>query len=237
VIGGGLWGLCAAFKLFPALWVLGLFHRRYRRAGFSALFVATTVTLLGVVLVGLEDAAKFLTVVLPQSAIWRESEANFALVTVASRLGAAALGWVMAATLALATTLFLLRGPGSVDRILVVGVATSLLIAPLSWSYGFLFAAPCLVVLSGHLALSSWRDRLLVVGLTVTLFAWPSLLGSWGPGWLTADRAPSLALRFVPTGALLALAVVGAVRIDPSNGRRSSDSRASSRGAPRSTPV
>jgi alpha-1,2-mannosyltransferase len=218
--GGALWGLCAAIKLFPALWILGLLHRRYRPAAYAALVVGVVVTGLGVGIAGFDELAPFLTDALPQSARWRLGSGNFSLVSLGAWLGLLPLGWILAAATALSVGMELFRRPGSPDRILVIGVSASLLISPLSWSYYFPFAAPCLVVLAGHLDLSRVADRLRIYALAVFLFAWPSLLGGWSEGWLDwAPYAVEVTLTFVPTAALVALMVLGLLHVDPPSSR------------------
>lgn len=213
--GGGLWGLCAALKLFPALWILGLLHRRYRSAAWSALVVGLSATALGVLVIGPAQLGVFLTHVLPQSARWRVGYGNFSLLALGGWAGHPALGWLLAALTALVIVPALIRRPRSPDGIWVTAVAASLLMSPLTWGYYFVFAAPSLAVLAAHLNLSRARVRSLFYALVASLLVWPSLLGGWSEGWL--QRAPELlqiGLTFVPTAGLVALLAVGLWHLD-----------------------
>jgi hypothetical protein len=172
-------------------------------------------TALGALVVGPDELATFVTEVLPQSSRWRVGLGNLSLLSLAAWLGLPALGWALVVGTALATVPGLVRRPGSPDRVFVVLVAASLLMSPLGWSYYFLFAAPCVVVLAGHLALTHARERITLYALILPLFAWPSLLGAWSEGWLRWAPFPlQVALTFVPTGALAALVWMGMARVD-----------------------
>ena len=214
-VGGGLWGFCAAVKLFPALWILGLFHRRYRTAAWSALVVGTVTTALGAVLIGPSELGTFFTQVLPQSGRWRMGYGNFSLLSVGAWLGHPGLGWLLVAVTAVVTIAALVGRPGSPDRIWVSAVAASLLLSPLTWSYYFVFAAPCLAILAGHLDLSRGRARALLYALVVALLLWPSLLGGWSEGWLRWAPDPlEVGLTFVPTVGLIAMLAIGLLGMD-----------------------
>jgi hypothetical protein len=221
--GGVLWGLCAAFKLFPALWILPLFQQPLRRAAWSALGAGAIAMLVGSVVVGAEEVEAFVTTVLPQADTWRHSPGNFSLMAATAKAGVPFLGWALALATGVITVTLLIRKRSGADHIWPATSAAALLISPLSWSYYFVLLGPCLLILATDSGWSRTLYRVILYFLIVSLLYWPYLLGSTGGPLPTEGMLPAL-LAYLPTMGLLVMLFVALAR--PQSGRQSLSLRA-----------
>ena len=213
-LGSVLWGIAAALKLFPAVYLLPLLSVRHKRVGFKGFLVAVLVTVLGATVVGWDQTFVYITEVIPNSRSFYRSFGNYSLLAAGTNLGSPLFGWTIEILGGSLIALLMLKKPGGIDRIWITGTASSLLLSPLSWSYYFILVPPVLIVLSRYLTWNRIQDRLLMYTLVLSLLLWPSLLGGWGKEWFQAMPAGvSLFLRFIPTYGLVCLCWIGFRRV------------------------
>lgn len=222
-LGAACWGLAAALKLFPALWLLTLFHLRDRRVALVGLASAAAFTMLGAAAVGWDDTMSFIGGALPQASAWNSDPANISVRSLGAGLLGEAFGIVLSAAVAIGLLWAIFRGDRSVDRLWCLGLCGSLLLSPLSWSYYMVLAIPVAALVFARMDLAGAAAQSRFAIWVTALFFWPPLLGKWMPG---ADLAASLGwpwilVRHVPTFALLALAWDGHRRLgEPAAGAR-----------------
>jgi hypothetical protein len=141
--------------------------------------VAGVCTLLGAAVTGVDACRSFVNDVLPQSARWMGEVASVGLVAVGHDLAGPVGGRAAMAAGAAWVVWMLLRRVRTADQAWGLGLAGSLLISPLSWSYYLMLAVPVLALVAGRL---DWRRpgaRLLVLSVCVLLYYWPSLSAYW----------------------------------------------------------
>jgi len=214
-LGFVLWGIAAALKLFPAVYLFPFISAQYKRMGLKGFLVALLVTVLGAAVVGWNQTFVYITEVIPTSRNFYPSFGNNSLVAAGTALASPLLGWILEILGGSLVAILMLKKPGGIDRIWVTGTAGSLLLSPLSWSYYFILVPPVLIVLSRHLAWNRIQDRLLMYTLVLSLLLWPSLLGGWAKEWFLAmPTGIALFLRFVPTYGLVCLCWIGFRRVE-----------------------
>jgi len=214
-LGSVFWGIAAALKLFPAVYLLPLLSAKYKRVGLRGFFVAILVTVLGAAVIGWDQTFIYITKVIPNSRSFYRSFGNYSLLAAGANLGSPLFGWTIEILGGSLIALLMLKKPGGIDRIWITGTASSLLLSPLSWSYYFILVPPVLIVLSRYLTWNRIQDRLLMYALVSSLLYWPSLLGGWAKEWFQAMPAGvSLFLRFIPTYGLVCLCWIGFRRVD-----------------------
>jgi hypothetical protein len=191
---GVWWGTAAALKLFPAMWLVGLARARPRALAWGVV-TATTATLTGVGLVGLDSVEFFIEEVIPQSGRWYGAVGNYSFLSVGTALGGPWLGWGLAAAGALWLIPIYVRKAHGADLVWVAGTAAALLLSPLSWLNYLVLTLPGLVILARHLELGQPRERWMLAGLTLGLAWWPETvrLGALVPTVL-ASSLPTVAL-------------------------------------------
>jgi hypothetical protein len=215
VLGSVMWGIAAALKLFPALYLVPLLGVHHKRVGFKGFLVAVLVTVLGATIVGWDQTYAYISEVIPASRNFYTSFGNNSLVAAGTTLASPLLGWIFEVLGGTLIAILMLTKPGDIDKIWITGTAGSLLLSPLSWSYYFILIPPVLIVLSSHLAWNRIQDRLLMYALVLSLLFWPSLLGGWTNEWFLAmPTGIAVFLRFVPTYGLVCLCWIGFKRVE-----------------------
>jgi hypothetical protein len=214
-LGSVFWGIAAALKLFPAVYLLPLVSAKHKRVGLGGFFVAVLVTVLGAAVVGWDQTFIYITEVIPNSRSFYPSFGNYSLLAAGTTLGSPLFGWTIEVLGGSLVVLLMLKKPGGIDRIWMTGTASSLLLSPLSWSYYFILIPPALIVLSRYLTWNHIQDRLLMYALVLSLLYWPSLLGGWAKEcFLAVPAGVSSFLRFIPTYGLVCLCWIGFRRVD-----------------------
>jgi len=198
--GGIWWGLAAALKLFPVVWLAGLAAARRRRAVIVALAAAVGLGAVGVIVVGWSESVRYVIEVVPRSRQWYGALGNYSLLSFGTALVGSWLGWLLALAAAAGLGSWFIRRPGGPDRIWAAGTALALLLSPLAWHNYMVLTFPCLVLVGSRLALDSLWRRVGFVGLVAGL-------GFWGP-IVMSSRVASVLVSFVPTYALVALFVL-----------------------------
>ncbi len=178
---GWWWGLAGALKLFPGMWLVGAAgDRKWSIVAWGAAS-AVIVSAAGVLVVGLDDAWRFLTEVIPRSSRWYGTVGNYSLLSVGAALGGPWLAWTFLALGAAAVLFLYMRRSRGPDRTWVAGTAGALLLSPLSWLNYLVLALPGLVILGDAMDLKRRRERLLLGFLVVTLAWWPPVIRLDGP--------------------------------------------------------
>lgn len=212
-LAGAYWGLAAALKLFPGLWVLMLLFSRYRRAGLWAIGTGCISSMFAIFVIGSSELNTFITKVLPQSLQFYNSQSNFSLVCLGTVFFNATVGWTLAVSVLLLIVVFLNRVTANADRLWIASASFSLLLSPLSWTCYFVLLPPTLILLTEYLRIERSLDRFLLGFLICSLLFWPSLLG----GWLSPSLKPffinSKIVAFIPTYGLLMLAGTALIRV------------------------
>lgn len=194
---GVWWGIAAALKLFPAMWLVGLARARSRALGWG-IVTATAATSIGVALVGLDGVGSFIREVIPQSGRWYGAVGNYSFLSIGTALGGPWLGWGLAAAGATWLVPTYLRKAQGSDQVWVAGTAAALLLSPLSWLNYLVVALPGLVILARHLDLGRPSERWMLAGLTLGLAWWPETVRLGG-------LVPTVLASSLPTAALLAM--------------------------------
>ena len=194
---GVWWGIAAALKLFPAMWLVGLAGARPRALAWG-IVSATAATSIGVALVGLDGLRSFIGEVIPQSGRWYGAVGNYSFLSVGTALGGPWLGWGLAAAGASWLLPTYLRKAHGSDRVWVAGTAAALLLSPLSWLNYLVLALPGLVILARHLDLGRPSERWMLAGLTVGLAWWPETVR-------LGALVPTVLASSLPTAALVAM--------------------------------
>ena len=197
-----LWGAAAAFKLFPAIWVLALAGTERTKAGL-AMMVCLGLTILGAAWIGFEESSKFVTRVLPQASVYQYSDGNFALSAMSMKFSGSLLPGLIMWFLAAGCLWWTLRRTSDLDLRCAAVFLASVLLSPLAWSYYFILLIPPLLVLYRR---SRRRPRLMVTAAAVVLLWWPSLLGAWCSAFepLGIGAARTL-FDYIPTFTIAAL--------------------------------
>lgn len=210
-LGAAIWGLAAALKLFPALWLVTLLRLRDRRAAIVGFASAAGFTALGVAVIGWDDTMTFVRDALPQSKAWESDAANISARSFGGELMGRWGGIALTAAVAIVLLWAIFAGPRSVDRLWCLGLCGSLLLSPLSWSYYMVLAVPVAALVFARTDLSGSPARIRFAFWIAALFFWPSLFGQWMPGIEIAASCgwPWVLARHAPTFALAALAWAG----------------------------
>jgi hypothetical protein len=204
---GIAWGLVGALKLFPLALIPLLFSAGYRRAGVVATGSAFAAFLGAGAILGFDALEVFLREVLPQSTRFRFSLGNISLLALLSRFVPNAVGMMIGALLLL-WTVGIARRCCSPDQVFVLGVSSSLLCSPLSWTYYLVLALPCIMIASTWIRRSPHRIvRAGTAGLVALLMFWPWILGGWIQ-WPLMPIEITVCLNYVPTGGLFVLWLV-----------------------------
>ncbi|MGH9054240.1 MAG: glycosyltransferase family 87 protein [Acidimicrobiia bacterium] len=194
---GAWWGMAAALKLFPAMWLVGLAGARPRALAWG-IVTATSATLIGAAVVGLDGVATFIGEVIPQSRRWYGTAGNYSFLSVGTALGGPWLGWMLAAAGALWLVPAYLRKAHGSDLVWVAGTAAALLLSPLSWLNYLVLAFPGLVILARHLDLGRPSERWMLAGLALGLAWWPETVR-------LGALVPTVLASSLPTAALVAM--------------------------------
>lgn len=200
------WGLATGLKLFPGMWLLGLWSR-HRRRTLVGLAVAAGLLIVGSAVLGPDNLGQFVGETVPGSRRWYGTLGNYSLLSVGTAFAGVWLGWVLLGAGLVTLGPRYLRGGGDPDRAYVLGTALALLVSPLSWLNYLVLVIPALIMLSCHLDLTgSPSHRIGFVALLV------ALLG-WGP-IVTSSELVSEVASFVPTAALVALFLIADRRME-----------------------
>ncbi len=193
-------GVAAALKFFPGMWLLGLLRSR-PRAGLVGIGVAAAALLVGGAITGVDNSVAFTTDVVSRAGRWYGTLGNYSLLSFGHALAGGWLGWLLLAVGAGSLLPAYLARPPDPDRVMVEGTAAALLLSPLSWLNYLVLVLPALLILSCRV---DWRRPSQQIGFVALMGG----LVFWGPVVLGSELA-SVLVSFVPTYALVALFFVG----------------------------
>jgi hypothetical protein len=199
-LGSIYWALASALKLFPLFWLASLVHKLGIKRLMPAVAAIIFFGMIGLLAVGAENSVAFVFEVIPRSQLWYGVVANYSIVSVATALGAAPIGWIL--SIALGCLIFWPRlWRGSYDQLFINAVCISLLISPLSWMNYQILLMPCLLILAKQLPLEQKSIRYLFFPTAILLWGWPSLV-------MTGNQTLTVLISSLPTiltGLLLCL--------------------------------
>ncbi len=198
--GGFWWGVAAALKVFPGLWLIGLSGMGRWRAAMTGAVTAVALLVFGAWVIGWDESWRFVSEVLPKSSQWYGTLGNYSLLSFGTALVGEWLGWTLTALAAVVLVPWYARGAGDIDTVWSAGTALGLLLVPLAWHNYLILTFPVLVITGARMELSTPRRRLLLAWLV-------GALAFWGPV-VAPSEAVSVLVSFVPTYALAALFVV-----------------------------
>jgi hypothetical protein len=201
-LGGTLWGIAAALKLFPGLLLVGLIVQRRYRAAIAGASSCAFLLGAGLIVIGQSGFRTWVDFVLPQSRHWTGALGNFSLTSFAADLRFPAImqGFLVSAV-AIATIVVFWRNRRSIDLLYVFGSIAALLISPLSWSYYLVLCLSPLLVLAVRLRETTNNWQITVALLAVPMFFCPPL---------ASPRIVSLLCTTIPTIAMVAALIVSA---------------------------
>jgi hypothetical protein len=202
---GVWWGLATALKLFPGVWLMGLFPRRTRVGVVTGSGVVIVLFMVSLAVMGLEDVSYFATDVVGASTRWYGALGNYSLLSLGTALVSTTLGWVLTGLAVLILVPAYLKFAVHPDQVFVAGTAAALLISPLSWLNYLILAIPALVIVGARLDVRQSSDRWWLFGLVASL-------GFWGPV-VFAAKFPTILVSFIPTYGLVALFVFAVTRL------------------------
>ena len=202
---GVWWGLATGLKLFPGMWLVGLFRRRTQVGVLAGAGTLLVVGLLSGFAVGWSNVADFVTQVIGSSTRWYGALGNYSLLSLGAALSSITLGWVLTGVGAAVLVPVYLKMADRPDQVWVAGTAVALLLSPLSWLNYLVLTIPALLIVGSRLDVRVTADRWLMLGLVASL-------GFWGPV-VFASELPSILVSFVPTYGLVALFVVAIRRL------------------------
>ena len=172
--GGLLWGLAAALKLFPGMFLISSLLARQWRVALWTLIGGCAFSLLGVAVIGWQPAWEFVTVTVPRSKVYYTWSGNSSLMAIGTVLTGRPSGGAALTAIGLAAILIgLARQPGGVDRAYVAGTAAALILSPLSWIYYGILAFPPLIILGARCDWNAPRQRVIFIALAAVLLFWP----------------------------------------------------------------
>lgn len=166
-----MWGIAAALKLFPLLWLFVTVHRNpgsfFKAVAFTALLI-----LLSCLAIGLENSLYFVTDVLPRSKQWYGVIGNYSLISVAHALEFALVGWIVAILLGL-SVFYAPLWEGPIDDLFVKAISLSLILSPLSWINYQVLLLPCLIIVSRYIPFHQTAPRWLFFIIALVIWGWP----------------------------------------------------------------
>lgn len=187
---GGLIGLAAAIKIFPAVLIAYFILRgRFRLAiaGVLSLALVSTVTLL---ITGPEAFRAYATTVLPSLKYWNECGENSSLTGFCSRLlSPPPAGWAVLILAVLVMAVVWVRSrQADLDESFALAITAALLISPLTWPHSFVILLLPLAVYGRRLSHADSVSRWLA-GAGWLLMAVPQALVRGGPQTFTSLSA------------------------------------------------
>jgi hypothetical protein len=197
---GLIWGVAAALKIFPVLWIIPYFFNKPKKQVFiygmgSFIFFS----LLSFLLVGNENTISFFLEVIPKSKDWYGRLGNYSIVSFLTALmgfQAAKLPAIIACFLILVLFLNKIKlGSLSDERCFALSTSAALLLSPLSWLNYFILTFPVLIFLFAKQDFSKLKSSILFILVSLIFWSWPDFIAApWI--WL------SLCLSFLPMFAL-----------------------------------
>jgi hypothetical protein len=197
---GFLWGIAGAMKLFPLALIPMTFAAGYKKLSSWMAATALCAFFLPLLVFEKSSAHQFFYEVLPQSSQFRFSWANSSVISLMSWFVSVELATLLAG-LFLTWTIYLCKSHRTADQIFVLGISASLLCSPLCWSYYFILAIPCIMII---LSRSPRLNGNKLPFLLATLVYWPGLLG----GFIFSSSLPvaiMIPINFAPTLGLFTL--------------------------------
>jgi hypothetical protein len=198
VAGMALWGLGAAMKLFPALWIVLAWRQCGRRAFAAGLWSAMIFSFAGMAAVGSGNTLYFITEIIPRSSMWYGTVGNYSLLSLGSALAAPWLGWTLAAGAVLLICRPQLWNTGSIDEVWLKAICLSLLLTPLAWLNYFVLIIPGLIALGTKIDRRSLARRSVFYVLVVMTCFWPTDL-------ILPNRLATILVGHAPTVGLLGI--------------------------------
>jgi hypothetical protein len=202
---GVWWGLATALKLFPGLWLIGLWRRQDRVGVVTGMGAIAVLGVVSLAVLGWANVSDFATDVVGSSTRWYGALGNYSLLSFGTALSSVTLGWVLTGVGAAILVPLYVKLAARPDQVWVAGIAAALLLSPLSWLNYLVLAIPALVLVGSRFDLRVSADRWWLFGLVASL-------GFWGPVVFDAEL-PSVIVSFVPTYGLVALFVVALKRL------------------------
>ena len=193
-----LWGMAAALKLFPALWILLAWHRGVRRPVMIGMLAAAFFSLIGMVGVGFSDTIFFITQVVPRAAQWFDAIGNYSLVALGSVLVGPSLGWLLVLSVGLLSFSPRFWISGGWDEFWLKAVCLSLLLTPLAWLNYLVLLIPGLMAMGTFLKDTAILRRYFFYALVMMTCFCPTDITIAQP-WLR------VLIIFAPTFGMLAI--------------------------------
>ena len=168
-------GLAGALKLFPALWLVVIFIVSGKRPFFFGCITFAVLSMVGALFVGADNVQQYIFHIIPRSAQWYGTVANYSVLSLASALGSPLFGWMFSIAVMLLAFYELFCGTREPTSVWIRVTVLSLLLSPLSWLNYFVLIVPIAIVVLAETTPGS-RRRLYTCGLFTTLLFWPSYI-------------------------------------------------------------
>jgi alpha-1,2-mannosyltransferase len=194
-------GIAAALKLFPVLWLLAPFIMGKRRALLVGCVSFFALSAIGALIVGIGNMRDFVLYIIPRSSQWYGVVGNYSFISISAALGVPLFGWLISILAGVLGLYDLLSGPNQGTSVWVRAVTLSLLLSPLSWLNYFVLLIPIAITMVAGAEPGS-RRRLYTFGLCAMILSWPSYIP-------TPSALLTILASYVPTYGLVIMYFLG----------------------------
>lgn len=167
-----LFAFAGALKLFPMLWLIAPLIAGGKRPLLIGSLSFCLLSVLGVLVVGTQNAQEFLFHIIPRSSQWYGVVGNYSIISFSTALGLPVFGWGLTILLGILGLYDLFSGPKQATSIWIRAVTLSLLLSPLSWLNYFVLLIPIAIIIVAETEPGS-RRRLYTFAFCAVLLSWP----------------------------------------------------------------
>ena len=168
--GGIFWGLAASLKLFPIFWVFALPQYLGWRAFLKSCFFFLIFSVLGVLVLGIENSMYYILKVIPNSRIWYGTVGNYSLTSLGYAFNAPWVGWLLAFLFFLLGIYASFYKKSNFTGVWIELVILSLLISPISWLNYLVLTIPLILILMTTIKTNIEKLTLIIIIISL-LFA------------------------------------------------------------------
>lgn len=178
---GALWGLAAALKLFPLIWVASFINnKKHRDIFFAGVLTFLVFSIFGAFEVGFANTEEFIYEIIPQSSRWYGVAGNYSLLSLAIALFGPSfgniVGWILASALLAIFAVIVLLKKLNIDSLFALSTCVALLVSPLSWLNYLILIFPVLLMTARKINFTIQTERLAFLAIALTLWNWPSFI-------------------------------------------------------------